>query len=354
MGITVVVAEKSSTVLKMVETAISGLGMDIYTADHGEAALQAVRDNVPALLIIRDDLPGEDGYAVAQSMAADPGLAHIPVVLLLGRTATADMSRMGEREFAGHINLPFKTQALVETVCQALNREAPDVALYRPYMLEIPLAHPEAVIQSEESPRFEPDQPSIEGARAAAVLTAADPEMLIATTSRAETLDIEPTTSSVDSSQENDFEQLEDTFGEASTRQDISLTDAYASTEVFTLERSPLETMDLSINEVDLVSNEETPLEDEPKEAPPSTDDDEVITNVVPPVAPVVALPDVDDLVARVTEAIGEGPALRGALADVSRDIIEQVAWEVVPALAEAILKEEVARLLRDGRTTPS
>jgi hypothetical protein len=112
--------------------------------------------------------------------------------------------------------------------------------------------------------------------------------------------------------------------------------------------------MDLSINEVDLVSNEETPLEDEPKEAPPSTDDDEVITNVVPPVAPVVALPDVDDLVARVTEAIGEGPALRGALADVSRDIIEQVAWEVVPALAEAILKEEVARLLRDGRTTPS
>jgi hypothetical protein len=40
----------------------------------------------------------------------------------------------------------------------------------------------------------------------------------------------------------------------------------------------------------------------------------------------------------------GRGPEYE-AIAKLSRDIIEQVVWEVVPELAEAIIRQEVDRL---------
>ena len=32
-----------------------------------------------------------------------------------------------------------------------------------------------------------------------------------------------------------------------------------------------------------------------------------------------------------------------------SREVVERVVWEVVPQLAEAIIKEEIARLTKEG-----
>ena len=45
---------------------------------------------------------------------------------------------------------------------------------------------------------------------------------------------------------------------------------------------------------------------------------------------------------------VAADPVIAAALNDASRETVEQVAWEVVPRLAEAILKEEIARLVRE------
>jgi hypothetical protein len=45
---------------------------------------------------------------------------------------------------------------------------------------------------------------------------------------------------------------------------------------------------------------------------------------------------------------LGLTPAqIEGVLA-LSREVVEKVVWEVVPTLAEAMIKEEIARLTRD------
>jgi CheY-like chemotaxis protein len=55
----------------------------------------------------------------------------------------------------------------------------------------------------------------------------------------------------------------------------------------------------------------------------------------------------------RVAEALG-GAAAKGAdyeaIAKLSREVIEQIAWEVVPDLAEAIIKAEVERLVKERK----
>lgn len=55
---------------------------------------------------------------------------------------------------------------------------------------------------------------------------------------------------------------------------------------------------------------------------------------------------------ASLREAIGQGAdggeaALRAALSQASREVIEKIAWEVVPQLAEAIIREHVERLAK-------
>ena len=69
------------------------------------------------------------------------------------------------------------------------------------------------------------------------------------------------------------------------------------------------------------------------------------------------AEPSVSDV--QTTDGLVEMPVLDGivsGLSDadairalgVSKDVVEKVAWAVVPALAEAILREEIARLIKD------
>jgi hypothetical protein len=46
---------------------------------------------------------------------------------------------------------------------------------------------------------------------------------------------------------------------------------------------------------------------------------------------------------------LGLTPQQAEAVLALSREVVERVVWEVVPQLAEAIIKEEIARLTRDG-----
>jgi hypothetical protein len=49
--------------------------------------------------------------------------------------------------------------------------------------------------------------------------------------------------------------------------------------------------------------------------------------------------------------ADGGEAQLREALSRASRDVIEKIAWEVVPQLAETIIREELERLIKDRET---
>jgi endonuclease III len=45
---------------------------------------------------------------------------------------------------------------------------------------------------------------------------------------------------------------------------------------------------------------------------------------------------------------LGLTPQQADAVLALSRDVVEKVVWEVVPQLAEALIKEEIARLMKE------
>jgi hypothetical protein len=63
--------------------------------------------------------------------------------------------------------------------------------------------------------------------------------------------------------------------------------------------------------------------------------------------APAVVQGGAGVIVGRVTPADGGEAALRDALSVASREVIERVVWEVVPQLAETIIRENLDRLVK-------
>ncbi|MGH7296128.1 MAG: hypothetical protein ACRELB_14390, partial [Polyangiaceae bacterium] len=66
-----------------------------------------------------------------------------------------------------------------------------------------------------------------------------------------------------------------------------------------------------------------------------------------PPAAPVAAA--VNGHLAGKLGDLGLSPAQVEAVLALSREVVERVVWEVVPQLAETIIKEEITRLTKDG-----
>ena len=82
------------------------------------------------------------------------------------------------------------------------------------------------------------------------------------------------------------------------------------------------------------------PVVETPPPVPPVVPEPEPIAAAVPQPAPAPAAPAATAASATLDEA-----QLKALLSTVSREMIERIVWEVVPDLAETIIKEEIRKL---------
>jgi twitching motility two-component system response regulator PilG len=123
MSACVLVIDDSPTVRKILETCLRRAGYEVTSFPDGVTALHwlltpSVR--LPNLLLLDIEMPGMDGYAVAQYLKARPQYRHIPIVMLSGRRGVLDRLK-GRLAGAEHyLTKPFRTQTLLETVQEHL------------------------------------------------------------------------------------------------------------------------------------------------------------------------------------------------------------------------------------------
>jgi hypothetical protein len=66
-----------------------------------------------------------------------------------------------------------------------------------------------------------------------------------------------------------------------------------------------------------------------------------------PAAAPPAAVAQINGQMQAKLEQIGLTPAQVDAVLALSREVVERVVWEVVPVLAETLIKEEISRLTK-------
>ncbi len=119
---TILIADDSTTIQRVVEHAFAETGVRVVAAADGPGALDAARREKPDLVLCDVLMPGLTGYEVAEAMARDAATRDIPILLLSGAFEPFDEGRATRCGAVGHLAKPFESAALRRRVDEILAR----------------------------------------------------------------------------------------------------------------------------------------------------------------------------------------------------------------------------------------
>jgi CheY-like chemotaxis protein len=134
MPITLLLADDSVLIQKLVGLSFANEDIEIITVDNGDDAVSRANECKPDIILADVVMPGKNGYEVCSAIRNNPELSAIPVLLLTGTFEAFDEARAREVGATGHITKPFEAQVLVDRVTEILeqHRQAAPVAATAP------------------------------------------------------------------------------------------------------------------------------------------------------------------------------------------------------------------------------
>ncbi len=118
---TLLLADDSVTIQKVVGITFANEDVELVTAPNGDDALRKAKELKPDLVLADIVMPGLDGYELCAAIRSEPELASIPVLLLTGTFETYDEQRAAEVGASAYIAKPFEAQALIDQVYALLD-----------------------------------------------------------------------------------------------------------------------------------------------------------------------------------------------------------------------------------------
>ena len=383
----ILLADDSITIQKVIGITFANEDYELTVVDNGADAVTKAGEISPDLVLADVIMPEKDGYEVCKEIKAIPALAGIPVILLTGTFETFDEAKSQEVGADDFITKPFESQTLIDKVKEQLGKVSAAPVAVPPVAAEVPVAAapvpPVAAPVVEDEIVFDLGEDEV--VAAPAVETPVVPE------SPGEDMwaeddfgDVAP--ASVDATEEP--AAVKETASDEDIWGDMDLGDEAAVEADLELETAAEDSASTAVDEFDEFEFEDeipgvedfmkepaepaavTPLEKESIEF-----EDELVETppiVAPPVetAPVMETPLSESTPAPVVEAEvaqavttpipPQEPALaaqpdasqglseeqlRNLLSQASKEMIEKVIWEVVPELAETLIKEEIKKL---------
>lgn len=322
---TIVLAEDSKTVRRMVEIALHGQPCQLQVAETPDQAVAAAQG---AALALVDNQLGGNGYDVARQLKQ----AGVKVLLLGGTHQPLDPLQVSQSGADGHLVKPFQTQALLDAVYTAITgQRAPDSDVFRAPSMSIPLARKDAAKPAAPAapPAPKPAPPAAPPAAPAAAKPAA-PAAPAGKGTWAPPPPVATPQPATEAKAGNPFAGVQSPF------------DRDEATRPF-MKRRNLEEGGFGADGATSADARVPEPAESPVAAPPAA------TPAATPAAAPTATPAAAPVAAAVAKAgAATAASLEDALGGASSEVIERVVWEVVPALAEAILKEEIAKVVRE------
>lgn len=102
--------------VKLLEAKLSSEYYDVLTATNGADALEKVAAQSPDIVLLDVMMPGMDGFEVCRRIKADPGTAHIPVVMVTALTDSSDRIKGLEAGADDFLSKPLNDIALMSRV----------------------------------------------------------------------------------------------------------------------------------------------------------------------------------------------------------------------------------------------
>ena len=113
----VLVIEDDTALLKLLGEIFGTAGFDVrFARNRSELKVEINRKPLPDIALLDLTLPDMDGYEVLERMRAHPTLAHLPVIIMTGKSQAHHMERGLSLGADGYVTKPFKISAMVHAV----------------------------------------------------------------------------------------------------------------------------------------------------------------------------------------------------------------------------------------------
>ncbi|WP_437906377.1 response regulator [Sorangium sp. So ce327] len=288
MASTLLAVDDSVTMRKVLEITFAGQDFRVVTASSADAALQKLKSDKPDLVIADVTLEPKNGYELCKAIKqASPAT---PVLILSSKQNPFDPAKGSGAQADDHMDKPFDTQQMIDKVKKLLASRGEA----KPAAAAAPAAAAPAPARS----------PAAQPAAAAAQPAAAAQQAAASPLQRAKTLIYTPNAPAT------------------------SAVPAQASVKT-----APGGSANVPVTTTMAFSP--TPVSGVPK------------TATGPAAVAATASAQVNGQMASKLEGLGLTSEQVEAVMALSRDVVERVVWEVVPVLAETIIKEEIARLTK-------
>lgn len=118
----ILIVEDEESLLKLESILLTSKGFDVRGVPNGQAALDAIEEEKPDLVLLDIMLPEIDGFEVCRRIKSNTETEHIPVIMLTAKKSREDMAR-GEKVGADwYITKPFKSAMVIETIQRFLEK----------------------------------------------------------------------------------------------------------------------------------------------------------------------------------------------------------------------------------------
>lgn len=119
---TIMVVDDMDYNVAVVKMSLKNNGLSVIDTNDGNEAINIIRENKPALILMDVKMEGKDGYEVTSMIKADKELAHIPVVAYTA-TGMKDTEKSINEFFDGYIRKPILREKLIKELMKFLPLE---------------------------------------------------------------------------------------------------------------------------------------------------------------------------------------------------------------------------------------
>jgi DNA-binding response OmpR family regulator len=120
MPASILVADDEANIVLSLEFLMRQAGYRVRVVSDGEAALAAIEEEYPDLILLDAMMPKRDGFDVCQTIRANPAWHNIRIVMLTAKGRDVERDKGLALGADAYITKPFSTREVVERVKQLL------------------------------------------------------------------------------------------------------------------------------------------------------------------------------------------------------------------------------------------